>query len=112
MTKAPNIAANSRAAASSAPLVRRCPSTIERPRNGSDGSGARLVDSLQHALRPSLRELRLEEGLLHVLAEGGDVRRGHLDTLALEEARGVGLRLDHARVIERLGLGLGRQGVQ
>src|SRR5882672_4764366 len=108
MTKAPNIAANKMAAASSALLVRRWAGKIEGPEAGAPpGSGAGLVDPLQHALRPGRRVLRVEEGLLHAIAEGGDVGRGHLDALALEEALGIGLGLDHAFVVEGLGLRLG-----
>src|SRR5260221_3481696 len=106
MTKAPNIAANRMAAASSAPLVRRWAGKV-----GLFGtrrkSGARFVDPLQHALRPGRRVLGIEERLLDMVAEGGDVRRRHLDALALEEALGIALGLDHAVVVEGLGLGLG-----
>src|SRR6476660_17135 len=109
MTKEPNMAANNAAASSSAPRLHGASSKVgtvcwsARPIR----LHSRLVDSLQHALRPTAREFGLRKHLEDMGAEGLDIGRRHLDALALEEALRVGLGLQHALIIESLGLGLG-----
>src|SRR5579885_3448082 len=109
MTKAPNMAANMAAAASSAPRLSLARSTGIGTLSGTPPrpSARGRVDPLQHALGPVGGELGLEEHLLHMVAEGRHVRRRHLHALALEEASRLSLGLHHALVVEGLGLGFG-----
>src|SRR3954451_25403321 len=105
--KAPSISANNAALIFSAYPVRRSVSLRKRAAP-LRASGRGLVDALEHPPGPGSRELRLEEALLHLVAEGRDVGRGHLHALALEETGGVLLGGDLAVVVDLLGRQLGR----
>src|SRR6476469_3234552 len=99
------MAANNAAESSSAPRLNRASSSKGgsfRWRRSPVRLHPRLVDPLQQALGPIGGEFGLREHLQDLRAEGIDIRRRHLHALAFEEALGIGLGLQHARVVEGL----------